>query len=109
MPGALPWVKSPRGLVVTVRLTPKGGRDALDGVTSLADGTPVLKARVRAAPHEGMANAALTALLAKTVGVPPSRVTLQAGATARVKTVAIEGATAELAARLTQSLGKAAA
>ena len=109
MPSALPWVQSPRGLVVTVRLTPKGGRDALDGVTSLADGTPVLKVRVRAAPHEGMANTALTALLAKTVGVPPSRVTLQAGATSRVKTLAIEGAAAELSARLTQSLGKAAA
>jgi len=57
--------------VVSVRLTPKGGRDSIDGVDTLADGTAVLKARVRAAPSEGEANAALcprtTELLA---GIP---------------------------------------
>jgi uncharacterized protein len=29
-----------------VRLTPKGGRDAIDGIERLADGRAVLKARV---------------------------------------------------------------
>ena len=53
-----------------VRLTPKGGRDAIDGIETLADGRTVLKARVRAAPSEGEANAALIQLIAKTLGVP---------------------------------------
>ena len=38
------------GIALAVRLTPKGGRDAIDGIETLADGRAVLKARVRAAP-----------------------------------------------------------
>ena len=56
-----------------VRLTPKGGRDAIDGIERLADGSVVLKARVRAAPSEGEANAALMRLIAKAVGVRTAR------------------------------------
>ena len=79
------------GIVVTVRLTPKGGRDAIDGIEILSDGRPVLKARVRAAPSEGEANAALCRLIAKASGAPPRDVTLVAGATSRIKRLAIAG------------------
>jgi uncharacterized protein YggU (UPF0235/DUF167 family) len=85
---------------VTVRLTPKGGRDAIDGIASLADGTCVLKARVRAAPTEGAANAALIRLLAGAVGVPPRDVSLVGGATARLKQIRIAGAGPSLVAAL---------
>lgn len=98
--GERPWRVAPDGLVVAVRLTPKGGRDAVDGVEMLADRTVVLRARVRAAPHEGAANDALRALLAKTLAVAPSRVRLLAGATARIKTIGIGGDGAALAAKL---------
>ena len=74
-----------------MRLTPKGGRDAIDGIEILADGRAVLKARVRAAPSEGEANDALCRLIAKAVGVPPRDVALVAGATARIKRLAIAG------------------
>ena len=57
--GAYPWIVAADGLLVCVRLTPKGGRDAIDGIEQLADGRMVLKVRVRAAPSEGEANAAL--------------------------------------------------
>ena len=53
------------GVTVTARLTPKGGRDAIDGVETLADGNTVLKVRVRAAPHEGAANEALKKIQGK--------------------------------------------
>lgn len=99
-PQALPWNATASGLSVTIRLTPKGGRDALDGIEALADGRSVLKARVRAAPTEGEANAALVALLAKTLDVPRRTVTLAAGDTARIKRIVIEGDGAALAARL---------
>lgn len=85
---------------MTVRLTPKGGRDAIDGVETLADGRSVLKARVRAAPTEGEANAALLSLLAKTLDVPRRRMTLAAGEISRIKRIEIEGDGAALAARL---------
>ncbi|MBD3846065.1 hypothetical protein GGC47_004379 [Bosea sp. OAE752] len=94
------WRETPSGVQVSVRLTPRGGRDALDGVETLADGRAVLKARVRAAPSEGEANAALVALVAKEFGLPRSQVTIAAGATARLKTVALQGDPAVLAARL---------
>jgi uncharacterized protein (TIGR00251 family) len=79
------------GVVLAVRLTPKGGRDAIDGIAQLADGRSVLKVRVRAAPSEGEANAALLRLIAKATGVPPRDVALTAGATARIKQLAISG------------------
>jgi uncharacterized protein YggU (UPF0235/DUF167 family) len=82
-----------------VRLTPRGGRDAVEGVEVLADGRAVVKARVRAAPEKGAANAALETLIAKLCGVPKSAVTVVAGATGRVKTVRVEGEPARIAAR----------
>jgi len=99
-PSDLPWTATSSGLSVTIRLTPKGGRDALDGIETLSDGRPVLKARVRAAPTEGEANAALVLLLAKTLDVPRRTVTVAAGETSRIKRIAIEGDGAALAARL---------
>ena len=85
---------------MSVRLTPKGGRDEVGGIETLADGRCVLKARVRAAPTEGQANDALISLLAKTLDLARSKVTLAAGESARIKRVAIEGDGKALAAQL---------
>jgi uncharacterized protein YggU (UPF0235/DUF167 family) len=85
--------------MLTVRLTPKGGRDAIDGIELMADGRSVLKVRVRAAASEGEANAALIQLMAKTMGVAPRSIEL-AGATSRVKRLRIAGAGPALAAML---------
>jgi uncharacterized protein len=97
---ALPWRIEADGVVVTVRLTPRGGRDAIESIERLADGRSVLKARVRAAASEGEANAALVRLIARMLGVPPRDVALVAGATARIKRVRIAGDAATLAAAL---------
>jgi len=98
------WSATPDGLALSIRLTPRGGRDGLDGVETLADGRQVLKARVRAAPSEGEANAALIALLAKEFSVPRSQVSLTAGASARLKRILIQGEGEVLAARLQKRL-----
>jgi len=87
-----PWIHSADGVVVDVRLTPRGGRDAIEGIERRADGRVVLKARVRAAPFEGQANTALCRLLADVLDTAPRQVTLVAGATARVKRIRIAGA-----------------
>ena len=93
--------------MLSVRLTPRGGRDAIDGAETLADGRALLKARVRAAPTEGEANTALIRLLAKTLDVAPRQVNVVAGTTARIKRVMIEGNGAALAAALTDMTGQA--
>jgi uncharacterized protein len=87
----VPWLTNPTGVVVRCRLTPKGGRDAIEGVAILADGTSVLMARVRAAPEDGRANRALCQLLAAALGVSISRVMIAAGGKSRVKRVAVAG------------------
>ena len=86
-------------LRLRVRLTPRGGRDRLDGWTEI-DGERVLRVRVAAPPVEGAANAALIALLAKALGLPKSAVRIAAGETSRLKTVEIAGGPADLASRL---------
>lgn len=82
-----------------MRLTPKGGRDTLDGIGEGPDGV-VLKVRVRAAPTDGQANTALVKLIAKALGVPKSGVQFIAGQKSRIKTLRIDGDPAELSARI---------
>ncbi len=79
------------GFLLAVRLTPRGGADRIDGWETDAAGRRYLKARVRAAPEDGRANAALEALLAARLGLPKSAVRVARGTTARLKQVAIEG------------------
>lgn len=83
-----------------VRLTPKGGRDAVEGWETASDGSEHLKARVRAVPEDGKANAALVDLLAKILAVPKSSVRIASGATSRLKRVEIAGDCTTLVARL---------
>lgn len=93
----LPWRIVQGGLAVRVRLTPKASRDAVEGVEVTADG-PALKARVRAVPEDGAANAAVERLVATWLGVPKSSVALTAGGKSRVKTLTVAGDGAALAA-----------
>ncbi|SFC47558.1 hypothetical protein SAMN05428997_10781 [Bosea sp. CRIB-10] len=98
------WSVTPDGLAIAIRLTPRGGRDSLDGIETLADGRQVLKAWVRAAPSEGEANAALIALLAKELQTSRSQMTLTAGAGARLKRIVVRGDAEALAAQLQRQL-----
>ncbi|MCF4128737.1 DUF167 family protein [Methylobacterium sp. SyP6R] len=95
-----PWRVTPTGLEVRVRATPRGGRDALDGIEIRDDGASVLKVRVRAAPEDGAANAAIRDVLRRALGLPASAVALATGATARIKLFRIAGDGPVLAARL---------
>ena len=95
-----PWIAGAGAVALTVRLTPKGGRDAIDGVETLADGRDILKVRVRAAPSEGEANDVLCRLLAKALGIPRRDVSLTAGATSRIKRLAVSGDVPTLIAAL---------
>lgn len=88
------------GVELFVRLTPRAGKDAVDGVETTADGRSHLSARVRAVPEKGAANAALERLLAVALDLPKRSISVVAGGTSRLKTVRIAGQPGELQAGL---------
>lgn len=84
---------------LTIRLTPGGGADRIDGAAQDEAGKTYLKARVSAPPEDGKANTALEKLIAKAFGVAKGKVSVVRGQTARIKQLEIQGASeAEIAA-----------
>lgn len=81
------------------RLTPKSSKNAIDGIVDTADG-PALQARVTAPPEDGAANTALAKLVATSLGVPKTAVSLATGARSRLKSLRIVGDAQALTARL---------
>ncbi|MBK1667455.1 hypothetical protein CKO28_05345 [Rhodovibrio sodomensis] len=104
MTGARPWRPADGGLRVDLQVTPGAKADRVGGVEVLADGTPVLRVRLKAPPADGKANQALVRLLAKRWGLARSDVTLVAGTAARRKRVHLAGDPDALAARLHDEL-----
>jgi len=81
-------------------LTPKGGRDVVEGWTHGADGAQYLKARVAAVPEQGKANDALIALLSRTFDIAKSAIRIASGHGVRLKTIEIAPAPPSLAQRI---------
>ncbi|MGO8081682.1 DUF167 domain-containing protein [Rhizobium leguminosarum] len=100
-----PWSLFDDHLRLAVRLTPNGGRDALDGVEADSEGEAFLKARVTAVPEKGKANKALMLLIARSLRVPKSSVSLVSGETARKKILRIDGDPEDLVKKLEIFLG----
>lgn len=79
---------------IKVRLQPRAARDEILGIRN-----GVLHVRVSAPPVAGEANQALCRLIARRLGVAPSRVEIVRGERARSKLLAVSGiGAAELAA-----------
>ncbi len=93
------WQPVLGGIKLRVRVTPRGGRDAVEGIGSDADEAPHVKLRVAAAPVDGDANAAVEKLLAKWLGVPKTTVEVIGGQTVRLKTVMVDGDPVQLLRR----------
>lgn len=89
-----------------MRVTPRGGRDAIDGIETLSNCERVLKVRVRAVPEDGAANEAVGRLLAQALRLRPSAVRLRAGATAHLKIFFLEGDAQDLTERLAALTGQ---
>jgi uncharacterized protein len=90
MGDARPWRQLPEGLTLRVRLTPKAVHNRIDGVEPTADG-PALKARVRAIPEDGKANAALEELIADWLDMPKRSACVTSGHKSRIKMLTITG------------------
>lgn len=69
---------------IEVRVTPRSSRNQI-----VVDGN-VIKVYVTAAPTDGEANKSVCALIAKKLGIAPSRVDVASGPTSRNKVLHIE-------------------
>ena len=78
-----------------IKAVPGARRDEISG--PLGDR---LKVRISAPPEDGRANKAICALIAKTLGLRPSAVTLVRGQTNPEKTLRVAGLSADAAAAL---------
>ena len=75
---------------ITVHLQPSAKRNE---IVRFEDG--VLHLRIAAPPVKGKANAALLAFLSDIVGVSKSRLSIERGATSRMKVIVVEGMSQE--------------
>jgi len=80
---------------ITVRVTPRSGRDVIEAGTG-----GVLSVRVTAPPDDGKANAAVCRVVAGALGVPKTSVVVVRGHTARTKTLEVSGVSDEDVERL---------
>ena len=86
-----PWRYGVQGVSVALKVTPRGGADAIDGIETMASGKSVLKVRVRPIAEGGSANAAVIDLLSDALRVPKRNIRVLSGVTSRLKQIAIDG------------------
>lgn len=88
--------------MLAIKAQPRAKTPGIDGVVEGPNGRYFLKIKLRAKAEDGAANAELLAVLAKALGRPKAALTLETGASARLKTIRIAGHADAVAARLTQ-------
>ncbi len=84
-------------VLLPVKVVPGASRDRIAGEL---DGA--LKVCVAAAPERGAANKAVCSLIAKTLGLRPQKITVDAGHASPRKTLRIHGVTLDDVRRLTE-------
>jgi uncharacterized protein YggU (UPF0235/DUF167 family) len=97
---SVPWRRTGTIICLDLKVVPNAKADKVEGVIRDADGRPRLALRLKAAPVEGKANAAVIALLAKALGSPRSALAITGGAMSRQKRVTWTDPPADAEARL---------
>jgi uncharacterized protein len=100
-----PLIASDTGVSILIRATPNASKDAVLGLVARG-GEMRLAVKVRAAPHDGAANAAVCRLIAKALGCRPSTVSIAAGLKDRDKTLLMSGARLDDVAAWIDGLGR---
>lgn len=77
-------------IICAVHVTPKSGKDQVVGISTAADGMREVRVRVTAPPDNGKANKAVCKLLASSLGIAKSCVTIKRGETSHHKLLQIE-------------------
>lgn len=85
---------------IAIRVTPRSARPGIGGWREGPDGREELEVKVAEAPADGAANQAVVKLLARSLGISRSEVTIVSGETSRHKRVAIPFELQELRRRL---------
>lgn len=80
--------------MITVRVTPRSGRDEVMGRKVFEDGVEAICVRVTAAPDGGKANKAVCKVIAASLGIPKTAVEVASGHAARRKQLAIDASLA---------------
>jgi uncharacterized protein (TIGR00251 family) len=83
-----------------VRVSPRSSRQAVEGLIRDETGAKFLKIAVNAPPEDGKANKEVLALLAKTIGIAKSRLSLVSGESARKKVIRLDAVDAALLTKL---------
>ena len=94
------FAERPDGVRLSLKVTPRAAREAIQGVELDARGDAWLAIRVTASPEAGKANAEVIRLLAKRLGVPGRDLSLVSGAASRRKVLHLQGAPAALVSKL---------
>lgn len=76
-----------------VRTTPNARRSEIIGWEDDPQAGKILRVRIAAAPVDGLANAALRDFLAKSLGLPKSKIVIEKGSSSRYKTFEIPDGT----------------
>lgn len=84
--GALRVTRTPEGIMFTVHVQPRASRCEICGPKE-----GELRLRLTSPPVEDAANKQCIELIAKTLGIAKSRVSIKAGAKSRHKVVRVEG------------------
>ena len=95
-----PFALDADGVRLAERLTPRTSRNAIDGVTTGADGP--------ARPADGAANTDLIAFLAAGFQLRKADIAILSGDTGRLKMIALRGDGPDIAARLTKQIEQGA-
>ncbi len=95
--------KTPNGIKLFIRLSPKAKREGIEGIYQDPQGTERLKIAVSAPPVDGKANEALIKWLAKYLHIAKTSITLVTGETDRSKTLLISGDPNDLVEKLTRT------
>lgn len=104
-----PFAEEDDGVRLAVRLTPRAGRNQLDGVVHGQDGRPALHLRPAAPPVDGAANRALISFIAEALDLPKSCVAIRSGERSRLKILRLSGNSPAILARLAECIERSAA
>lgn len=102
---AKPFTVVEGGVRLAVRVSPRGSKNAVEGLVTGADGKSALAVRLTAPPVEGAANEALIAFLAERLDLRKKDIAIRRGETGRLKILHLSGDATSLCERLAALIG----